>query len=150
MSSTTSPSTSYVVVARSASGAYFAADEPLIFDGVQTEHGLARLVFSTRRAPLPGFTKPVPRGLAVDIRGPAPSLDAAIDPFVQAANVFCPIISLSCNAPVEDLQAELAFDATPGAEHRPYFQQFLLDKRIMPIRRRRVRWTSRSPWRPPW
>lgn len=74
----------------------------------------------------------------MDIRGPAPSVDAAIDPFVQAANFFCPIISLSCNAPIEDLQPELAFDVTPGVKHRPYFQQFLLDERIMPIRRRRV------------
>jgi hypothetical protein len=138
MSLTSSPPKTYVVVARSASGAYFAPDEALVFDRVQTQHGLARVVFSTRRAPLPGFTKAVPRGLAVDIRGPAPSVDAAIDPFVQAANFFCPIISLSCNAPIEDLQPELAFDVTSGAKHRPYFQQFLLDERIMPIRRRRV------------
>lgn len=137
MSSATSHST-FAVVARGGSGAYFAPDEPLIFDGVQTEHGRARVVFSTRRAPLPGFSKPVPRGLTVDIRGVAPTLDAAIDPFVQAANFFCPIISLSCNAPIDDLQPELAFDVTPGSKHRPYFQQFLLDERIMPIRRRRV------------
>jgi hypothetical protein len=138
MSLSPSPPNTYIIVARSASGAYFAPGTPLVFDGVPTEHGPVRIQFLTRRAHLPGFTKPVPRGLYAEIRGSAPSLDTAINTFVQAANAFCPLIALTCNAPIEDLQPDIAYDATRGSERRPFFQQFLLDERIMPIRRRRV------------
>lgn len=138
MSLSPSAPTIYIVVARSASGAYFAPGKPLVFDGVPTEYGPVRIQFLTRRAHLPGFTKPVPRGLYAEIRGSAPSLDTAINTFVQGANAFCPLIAFTCNAPIEDLQPDIAYDATPGSERRPFFQQFLLDERIMPIRRRRV------------
>jgi hypothetical protein len=130
VSSPPSPANTYVVIARSSSGAYFAPGEPLVFNGVTTEHGPVRLQYLTRRAPLAGFTKPVPRGLFAEIRESAPSLDAAINTLVNAANLLCPIIALTCNAPIEDLQPEIAFDATPGSVQRPYFQQFLLDERL--------------------
>lgn len=133
-----SPPNTYVVVARGASGAYLPQGKPLALRGVATEHGPVEILLLTRRAHLPGFSKPVPRGLYAQITGSAPNLDAAINTFVQAANAFCPLLALTCNTPIEDLQPELAYDATPGSVSRPYFQQFLLDERIMPIRRRQV------------
>jgi hypothetical protein len=133
-----SPLSTYVVVARSASGAAFAPGNPLVFEGLPTDHGTVRIQFLTRRAALPGFPQPIPRGIYAEIRGTAPSLDAAINTFVQAANFFCPPISLACNAPIEELQPEIAFEVTPGLVQKPFFQQFLLDERIIPVQRRRI------------
>ncbi|MEK6814120.1 MAG: hypothetical protein AABY65_05260 [Nitrospirota bacterium] len=67
----------------------------------------------------------VPGHLWIEVTGPAPSLDHALQPFATAGLVFLPILSLSANAAISDIETELAFESTPGCSDRPYFQNFV-------------------------
>ena len=87
----------------------------------------------TRRAVIPRFSRPAPRGIHIEVTGDAHSLDEALTAFSAAAEAMSPIVSVVANAPVGTLDVELAFDSSPGVSERAFFQQFLLDERVMPI-----------------
>jgi hypothetical protein len=129
----------FAVVARAASGAYFPPDGFLRARQFPLPNGgTVEILLRTRRTVLNGFDRPVPRGIYAEIRGVAESIYDALQEFTTAAQNLLPVVSLSANAPIMNLQPELAFDATPGREEREYFQQFLLDERLLPYTPRKV------------
>lgn len=70
-----------VVVFRAATGVRFAADTPtLAAQGVPTAVGPVELIFRSYAVDA-GFEVPIPRGLWIDARGPAPSLTEAINAY---------------------------------------------------------------------
>jgi hypothetical protein len=90
-------------------------------DHVPTRYGLASVTWYTRHSE-EGFSAPVPRELWVEVRGQAPDLDTAMAELVDLGRVMTPLLALSANAPVEDPELEVAFDATPGVHSREFFQ----------------------------
>lgn len=128
----------FTVVARSASGCTFTPDGHFIVRNFPVATGNVTVTFRTRRAHTKGFSKPVPRGLWAEITGPAPDLKTALNAFVQAAQNLLPVLVIATNAPTEDLTPELALETTPGVQERDFFQQFLLDERLLPFERRPV------------
>ncbi len=123
----------FVVVMRASSGFYFPAlEDALIVESFPTPIGRADFLFASRFAPTPGFTKPVRRGLRVEARGWAESLDAATDAFASAARGLAAVLSFSANIACGDLAIEIVFDGTPGKTERAFFQQFLPEERWTP------------------
>jgi hypothetical protein len=118
--------TIYTVVLRSSSAAWFLDSEPpLSLIDYPSTVGPVSLTFRTHYVN-EGFASTVPRHLWVEAQGEGPSFKASIDAFWMAANSALNLISLSANAPIEELQPETAFDATSGHSERAYFQQFML------------------------
>ena len=128
----------YVVVLRASSAAKFHPEQPALrAQAVPTPVGPVNKAFHTRYAD-EEFHVTVPRELWVDVRGPAPSLDEAMEAFWNAAQIPVAVIALTTNAAIEDLDLHLAYDNTPGRSEREFFQNFLLDERGIPRQGRRV------------
>lgn len=138
MSETKQDASAFTVVARSACGCTFSPDGFFLVRNFPSSTGPVTIVFRTRRSPYKGLSKPLPRGLWAEVTGPAPDLKSAIAAFGQSAQNLVPVLSVSANAPIEDLTPELAFESAEGLEEREYFQQFLVDERVLPYRRRPV------------
>jgi hypothetical protein len=121
--------TSFVVVLGGESAARFPEeDEPMIIRDFPTSVGLATLTFRTRYAD-EGYEANVARDLWIDVRGEAScTLDEAINAYTAAGLSFLPVLALSANASVEDIQPKLAFDNTPSHDPREYFQNFVAER----------------------
>ena len=129
----------YVVAIRAPSGVAFPDDE--IFQvkvDFPPSGDRAILRFMTRLSQPVGDALPIPHGLWVDARGTAPGIDEAMARLTAEARGFAAIISLAANGPVGELEAELAYEDTPGVNERPFFQQFLGRERILPYKRRPI------------
>jgi len=136
--SSTSIGKTFVVVARAASGAYFMPDGYFRARQYPTKAGPVEVLIRTHRENLLDFDRPVPRGLFAEVRGGAESIYQALNEFTTAAQNLTPLIALSANAPIKNMQPELAFETTEGITRREYFQQFLLPERFYPYRPRIV------------
>lgn len=121
----------YIVVIRGQSGVLFTSDGFLPVENFPVSTGRINLVFRTRYTQVPLVTTPIPRGLFVEVHGPAKSIDEAIEVFTNTARAIAVFLSFSTNAPIGELEPEIAFDNTPGLEKREFFQQFLPDERII-------------------
>ena len=128
---------SYVVVLRAPSAARFEVEDNLSINRVPCATGTVDLIFRTRYVN-EGFSAPVPRELWVDARGKASSLKDALVSFANASYTLSPIITVSANAFVEDLEVELGYDDTAGLSEREYFQQFVPEERGLPRLGRRI------------
>lgn len=128
-------SKTYIVVLRAQAGLRWPPDGSFTINQFPSRHGKAQVVLRTHRMHQPGFSKPVARGLHVEVSGTAPSLPEAIDAFTEVAELVVPILCTVVNAPIAQLQPELGYDATPGIKDREYFQQYLV-------------WPSRKPLDP--
>jgi hypothetical protein len=113
----------YVVALRGPSSALLPRDQPLQLT-VNTASGIAEFTVNTRFVSS-GFADPVPRGLWVDARGKAQSLNIALNEFANIANFLSSFLALTTNAKIGELQPELGYHATPGMKRREYFQQSL-------------------------
>lgn len=130
--------TSYVVVMRAAAGFYFGRDDPLPPMRFPTELGPVEFSFGTLRALLPGFHNPIRRGVWAEARGEAPSLAVAVETFANFARGVVAVLSVTANAPVSDLTADLVYDITPGRREREYWRRNLPDNPLIPNRGRRL------------
>jgi hypothetical protein len=72
-----------------------------------------------------GFQVPVAQELWLEIRGPGGDLPTAIEDYWRLGAVVGEILAVAANAHVGQLEVEVAYDATPGASIRDYFQQLL-------------------------
>lgn len=127
------PHSTYAVVLRGTAGLHFGPPTGhLLLRQFPTNAGPVDLTFRSRRVPTAGFSRPIRRGLMVDVRGAAPSLRVAVEAFGNAARGVAVVLGLSANVPVGPLQVELAFDATPGHTEREFFQRHLSEEPLMP------------------
>lgn len=129
----------YVVILRAQAGIRMPKDEALIIRQIGTAGGPVDLLFKTRFTSLNGFDRPVPMGLLAEVRGMAPSLDEAIPRFARAAQGIAPLLALMGNSHIEDLAPAIAWEITPGATERSFFQQHLLEDRILMVARRKLK-----------
>ena len=94
--------------------------------------GRTEIVVRTRYEAFPATQGQIPRELWVELSGPGESLDEAMRRHNDLAGTVASILTLAANAGVEQLQVELAFDATPEVNEHEFFQNFLLDETGMP------------------
>lgn len=121
----------YVAVfsATSAAGFLRADTVKLTLNGPHGENHIVRI--GTRYLPLLGKGL-VPRGLWVDVTGPADSINGALARFQDLAGTVVAILALATNAGIDDLTAELVFDATEGLEAHEFEQYFLNELSDLP------------------
>lgn len=129
----------FCVVARAPSGVYWPPGQNFTINNLGTAHGPATLVFATHRSEEKGFSKPVVRGLHVEVRGPSPDIDTAITNLGSAAYMMLPVLVMAVNAPVGVLEVEIAYETTAGRTERDYFQQFIPQPRFTPVKPRKVK-----------
>jgi hypothetical protein len=121
----------FVVVLRASASARFFPEEDIRLIDVPTNQGHARVTMRTRYTD-EGYEAHVPRELWLDVRGEAEGLMEAISAFSIAGRAFGPLLAFSANAAVGVLEAHVAFDNTPGARERAFWEVFLPDERGLP------------------
>ncbi len=127
----------YVVVLESSSASRFGLVQPSLEFVMPTPYESVKLLFRTKHLN-EGYDALVPRRLWIDARGPAPSLDEAIDTFRAMARALVNLISFSANASVDVPDPALAFDITPGIDKREFRQVYMSDVQGIPRQGRRV------------
>lgn len=117
----------YVVVTRARSAARLREREQLQISAVSPV-GPVVVTYRTRWAD-EGFESPVPRELWAETRGDADcTLDQAVNAYWTVANRFVAPLAVATNAPVDDLDVHIAFDATPGMDEHLLFEDFQPDQ----------------------
>lgn len=125
----------FLVVGRAASALYFPIDDCFLVRAFPSPFGRVDVLFQTRRSTTNGVEQPLPRGLWVEVCGHAPSLMDALTAFPQIAQNLTAVLTITANAPTEDIVPELGIDITDGVTERAFFQQFLFDERLLPFTR---------------
>jgi hypothetical protein len=118
----------YRIAARAGSSVLFRPTEALRvtyrLDGVPIQLTL-RTRYHNR-----GFAAPVPGDLWLDARGGADDLKVALARFTNAGRDIANLVSLSTNAAIAPLEAELGYETTAGITSREYLQRFLPTERM--------------------
>ena len=120
----------FVVVLRAGSKLRFSPDQSLQVDFKAGEDSV-QLTFQTRYFEK-GFESPLPRDLWIDARGTSASLQTAVTNFTNAALFFTNIISFTMNGFAGDCNYHVAYDNTPGKNHREFVERFIEDERGLP------------------
>jgi hypothetical protein len=130
------PSNDYVVVIRAGSRLRFLPNEQLSIVANLNERQ-RKITFRTRYSE-EGFQSAVPRELWIDARGPASTLNNAIEDFTNMAMFFTTVISFCINGYAGDCKFHLAYDNSVGKKQRDFFQQFVHEEHDMPSISRRI------------
>jgi len=114
----------FIVVMRGESAAIFPKDTNLLVKNFQPSIGPVNISYKTRWLKSKEGNV-IPGHIWVEINGSAQSLQDALVPFANAGLSILPILSLSTNAAINDLDLELGFDNTKGITERDYFQCYV-------------------------
>jgi hypothetical protein len=120
----------YVVVFKAPAAIRFEEESQLEVRHLRTANGSIAVTFRTRYED--GLEAKIPRELWIDARGSANGLNDAINEFGMAVSRLVPVLAVSENAAILELQTHLAFENTSGAAEREFFQSFIPDERGMP------------------
>ena len=80
-----------------------------------------------------GVDVAVPRGLWIDARGEAPTIDDALEAFRLAAGAVAIVIAVSANAVVHSPRIHFAFENTPGVIERDFYSALLPEDYPIPL-----------------
>jgi hypothetical protein len=128
----------FVAVLRARSRAKVRREDPnLVVMGLPSPIGPLTIVVRTRYDEAE-FGIPVPRELWVEVRGEADTLDQGVDAAGRAAASLVPVLALTANAAIGDLEPHLAFETTNDTNERAFFQSTVEDERGMPPPGRRI------------
>jgi len=114
----------FIVVMRGESAAIFPKDTNLLVKNFQPSIDPVNISYKTRWLKSKEGNA-IPGHIWVEINGSAQSLQDALVPFANAGLSILPILSLSANAAINDLDLELGFDNTKGITERDYFQGYV-------------------------
>lgn len=127
----------YVAVFRGSASARFLNDEGLAFNVRDTDGRLIHFEVYTRHVD-EGLAYPTPRELVVEASGDAESTD---DLLLRAGGVARDIavwLAFIANAAVDDVEAHLAFDNTPGRPERSFVEVHVPDEAGMARQGRKI------------
>jgi hypothetical protein len=86
-----------------------------------------------------GFESSVPRDLWVEVCGETThTMPEVMLAYWGIANGLVPFFATVTNAPIDDLEIELAFDGTDGVQEHKFFQHFVRDEVGLPTAGRRI------------
>lgn len=127
----TKPKRKFVVVLRARSAVRFLENEAVALP-VNGPLGPVLATFRTRYVKA-GFEAPIPRELWAEVVGETThSLTEAVETYAAIANELVPILATVCNAPCDELEVEVAFDATEGIDEHEFLQIHLDSEGGMP------------------
>ena len=114
----------FIVVLRGPSVPVFREGENLKIENFQTEMGKVEITYTSRWIQRrPDLT--LPGHLWIEVQGSGRSLEDVIVPLANAGLSMLPIIAVCTNAAIGEPEVELAFENTPGATERDYFQCYV-------------------------
>lgn len=114
-------SRTFTVVLRALSAPWFRQQDlfRIRWGGSEEAISLGLRTYYTR---IEGEEVPLPEDLWVEATGKAASIEDAVQRFAGAAGSVLPIISLACNAAIEQMDVHLAFETTPQKGERDFLQ----------------------------
>jgi hypothetical protein len=124
----------FLVVGKSRASAMFSPGQRIMVNGLPQGDSFT---FETRYSHK-GFEIPVPDMLWVEVRGYCSTLVKAAETFGNQARNIATILGVAANASMGDIDVELAYDVTPGAMEREYFQSFMPDPPISLVPNRKI------------
>jgi hypothetical protein len=89
-----------------------------------------------------GFEAPLPTDLFVEGQGVAADLNTAVESFVNGARELAAILAVATNASMGTVEMDVAYDATPGANEREFFQEYRPEQPVTAVSGRRVNVTA--------
>ena len=104
----------------------------LLISPIASEYGNYELRIQTRTEEEPRFQSPIPRELWIEVTGPAPSVEVALNIAAATANQFVRQVAFAANAWQGLLTVHLAYESTPGCRERAFFQNWVMDERGLP------------------
>ena len=105
---------------------------------ITSDVGNVLLIVRTRYSD-EGFESSIPRELWVEAQGETDrSLNDAINAYWATANGVIPFFAMITNAPIDDLDVHLAFDATSRLNQHEFFQHFIADEVGLPTHGRGI------------
>jgi hypothetical protein len=124
-----------VMVAKSSASAIFEPGEQLVMN-FQGEPGTFSVTFWTEYGGT--FEVPAPLKLCAEGRGPALSLEDAVERFTNAARAGSTLFALVANADLGLLQPELVFDASPERDQHEFLQIIIPEQPLRAVPNRRI------------
>lgn len=123
----------YTVVLRCAeSQIRIPAGGGILVSPITSDYGNYELRITTRTDTVVGIHSPIPRELWLEVRGPAPTLEIAINVASAIANEYARHVAFASNAWRGLLDVHLAYDSSPGRRNRIFFQNWVNDERGLP------------------
>lgn len=104
----------------------------LLISPIVSEYGNYELRIQTRIDEESKFQSPIPRELWIEITGPAPSVEIAVNLSIATADQFVRQVAFGANAWQGLLTVHLGFESTPGRRDRAFFQNWVVDERGLP------------------
>ena len=114
----------FTVISRGPSAAIFAQGEELVVSNVPSAFGPVTATYRTRWLQSPEGVL-MPGNLWIEVRGRGSCLEDVLAPFANAGLFALPPMSLCSNAAIANPELEVAFESTPGAKEREYFQSYV-------------------------
>ncbi len=99
---------------------------------MQSPHGDYELTFRQRTDNVPHIAAPIPRELWMEISGPAPSMEIAINIAEATANTYARQLAFAANAWQGSVSVHLAYGTTSGTEQHQFFQNWVIDEKGIP------------------
>jgi hypothetical protein len=110
----------------------------ILLSPVTSEYGNYEARILTRTDSVGQIKTPIPRELWVEITGPAPTLEIALNIASSTANEYLRQIAFASNAWHGLLDVHLAYESSPGCKDRVFFQNWVNDERGLPRAARTV------------
>ncbi len=105
---------------------------------IKSDYGTFELRILTRTDNVPGIQSPLPRELWIEVTGPAPSLEVALNIAAATASDYVRQLAFGANAWQGLLSVHLGYDSTEGRRERTFFQNWVLDERGLPRPARQI------------
>jgi hypothetical protein len=99
---------------------------------MRSEYGDFELTLRQRTDTEPHISTPIPRELWIEVKGPAPSLEAAINLAAATSNDYVRQLAFGANAWHGLIQVHLAYGNPDGTDAREFFQNWIVDERGLP------------------
>lgn len=99
---------------------------------MRSPHGNYELTFLQRTEQVPLIRSPIPRQPWIQVKGPAPSIEVAINLAAGSASDYVRRLAFGANAWQGLISVHLAYDSTAGSRERQFFQNWVVDERGLP------------------
>lgn len=114
------------------------AGRGILIRPINSEYGDFELKLLTRTDQVDGIEVPIPREIWIEVTGPAPSLQIAVNIASATASDFARQVAFAANAWYGVINVHLAYDSSAGRKEREFFQNWVPDERGLPRQAREI------------
>ncbi|MBA3253162.1 MAG: hypothetical protein H0T67_02740 [Burkholderiaceae bacterium] len=126
------PKTYTVVVLCAESLLRIPAERGIRIAPMQSPYGDYELMFLQRSEQLPHIRTAIPRQPWIQVKGPAPSMEIALQIAVGSVNDYVRQLAFGANAWQGLIDVHLAYESSVGSTEREFFQNWVVDERGLP------------------